>query len=158
MIAPQLNKKGGRPLISVWRPRSGIGFQRLDNDSRLFPCLKSQDGILFLYENTVEQPVEFRKRDIIGILLRHPNKSLIEPYFIHQESFFSYYDNLKGRNPQQYEQLDVNDNKMPLIFLHICKLKILIFCLHIYYFFSLQVLKKMDRNPIRDALTTGIHI
>lgn len=94
-------------------------FRKVGNSSRLLPCLKSHDDTLYLYENITEQPVEFQKGDFLGMLLRHPDRTQYEPYFIHDESFSSYYEDM-GRNTQQYEQL-VNDNKMPLLFLHICK-------------------------------------
>lgn len=122
MIASLLNKRGGRPVISVWRPMldNNMRFQRVDNTSRLLPCLKRHDDTLYLYENITEQPVEFQKGDFLGMLLRHPDKNQYEPYFIHNESFYSYYDDMGRRNPQQYDEL-VNDSKMPLLFLHICK-------------------------------------
>lgn len=101
-------------------------FQRFGNTSRLLPCLKSQDDTLYLYENVTERPMEFQKGDFLGMLLRSPNKTQYEPYFIHNESFVSYYDKM-GSNPRQYiiKQLPlVNDSKMPLLFLHICKLNL----------------------------------
>lgn len=128
MIASQrLSKKGGRPKIFVWKQVDlpGMGFQQGSNESRLLPCLKRQDRNFYLYENITEQPVEFEQGDILGMLLHSPNKVQFEPYFVPRESFVSYYR--MGQNAQGHQKLDNydNDTKMPLLFLHICKLKVL---------------------------------
>ena len=128
-IAPLHTEKGGRPRLSVWTPESNSNsnnqrFERGQNTSLLFPCLREVISVergLYLYENTTEQPVEFQRGDILGLLLRNETKTSFTLYSMARESFESYYR--KAASSTRTESLNsfTEDNKIPLLFLHICE-------------------------------------
>ena len=124
-IAPLHTEKGGRPMLSVWTPDSDNRmFERGQNTSLLFPCLReviSEERGLYLYENTTERPVEFQRGDILGLLLRAETKTSFTLYSMARVSFDSYYRKAQSSIPTESLDNFNKDNKIPLLFLHICE-------------------------------------
>ena len=126
VIAARHRRRGGRPIINIWTPSSdGTQFSQGPSSSRLIPCLKgeiSRDNNLYFYENITERPVEFKRGDILGMLLHIQHRAAFRPYFMARESFAANYRTANIR-PRQTECLSDyrSDNQMPLLFLHICK-------------------------------------
>ena len=131
LIAPlHHNPPGRRPIMNVWSPlgtSTGEYRQLRQNSTVVVPCLKeviSEERGLYLYGNTTMEPLEFQPGDILGLVLRDPEKknSIFTPYMMSQRSFVAYYrSNANNAKPTERIGGLEADNMMPLLFLHICK-------------------------------------
>ena len=123
---------GRRPILNLWSQPNPRRF-RQKNNVTMEPCLKeviSQDRQLYLYENTIERPLEFELGDIMGMVLRNQAKAIFKPYVMQRASFTAYHRS--GVSAFRTEGLNgfKTDHLVPLVFLHICKLNSL---MQLYY-------------------------
>ena len=131
MITPKYTRIGGLPILGVWtRISDGSGIFLKKSSALLKPCLRQvidADAGLFLHENVLEQPLEFRRGDILGILLRRAQIARFTPYFMPKQSFVSTFRSTRGSPINDTESINgANDNNIPLLSLVTCKWFILL--------------------------------
>ena len=131
MITPKHRRVGGLPILGIWTrisEENGIYLQKYS--ALLRPCLRKvidADAGLFLHENVLEQPLEFRRGDILGMLLRRTQIARFIPYFMPKQSFVSTFRKTLGSPINDTESINgEKDNNIPLLSLVTCKWLILL--------------------------------